>query len=76
MTTPGAAAHSRSATQGPQAQIGRTAGRQLASVAWFFGLSLGLAALAFAAGIPAAHAAVRPRARAHRDRPRPRLEGG
>ena len=54
MTTPGAAAHSRSATQGPQAQIGRSAGRQLASVAWFFGLSLGLAAVAFAAGIPAA----------------------
>ena len=54
MTISGATARPRLAADDRQCGIARRARRQLASVAWFAGLSLGLAVLAFAAGTPAA----------------------
>ena len=54
MTTTGAAARSQPVPDHRPSSAERSTRRQLASVAWFVGLSLGLAVLAFAAGTPAA----------------------
>ena len=54
MTISGAAAQSQSQPDHRRAGLERITRRQLMSVAWFVGLSLGLAVLAFAVGTPAA----------------------
>ena len=54
MTIAGATARPQLAADDQRSGVERPARQQLASVAWFAGLSLGLAVLAFAAGAPAA----------------------
>lgn len=54
MTNSGAAAQSQSLPDYRPSGADRSTRRQLVSVAWFVGLSLGLAVLAFAAGTPTA----------------------
>ena len=53
MTISGTTARPQLAADDRRSGIERPARQQLASVAWFAGLSLGLAVLAFAAGTPA-----------------------
>lgn len=54
MTTSGATAHIQTSADEVQLMAERSSRQQLLSVAWFAGLSLGLAALAVAAGAPVA----------------------